>query len=308
MRLVNKSMTCKYEKLANIGMKNKNYLLIFNPQTGKKGQRYLNKLINSLVKKCLLYDIHYTEADSLSTEKKISKKLDNYSDIVSIGGDGTLNMLSNVLAFQNIPLGIIPCGTGNDFARHVYKKTDDIIAAVTNDKVIKIDLGWCNDRYFINVLGIGYDAMIAEKTKNDNKRLFRSFFYLWNALKYLPFYKEKSVHIKTDNFNKNEPVFMTVFGNGSFFGNGMNITPEADISDGLLDCCWVGKLGFVKKCHCLIKLFSGEHLSADNIEYVQGKWFQVLSENHPIEADGEFIGFTPATIRIAEKALLLKVP
>lgn len=289
-------------------MKNKNYLIVFNPQTGKKGLRALDKLITHLGDKKYPYDIHHTESDTQLTEKKISEKLNNYSDIISIGGDGTLNMLSNVLAFKNIPLGIIPCGTGNDFARHVYKKTDDIMATVTSDKSIEADLGWCSDRYFINVLGIGYDAMIAEETKEDNKILFRSFFYLWNALKYLPFYKEQKVQVESANFSKNESTFMIAFGNGTFFGSGMNITPKADIADGLLDCCWVGELGFIKKCHCLIKLFSGEHLFSDNIEYVQGKEFQVLSERLPIEADGEFIGYTPATINIKENALLLKIP
>ena len=216
-------------------------------------------------------------------------------------------MLSNVLAYKNIALGIIPCGTGNDFSRHIYKKTDDVISIVTKERSIEVDLGKCNERYFINVLGVGYDAMIAEKSKNDNKIFFRSFFYLWNALKYLPFYKEKPVHILGGDFTKNEATFIAAFGNGSFFGSGMNITPNADISDGLLDCCWVGKLSFIKKCHCLIKLYSGEHLSAHNIEYVQAKQFEVLSQGQPIEADGEFIGYSPALISSEEKALLLKV-
>lgn len=70
----------------------------------------------------------------------------------------------------------------------------------------------------------------------------------------------------------------------------------------------MGKLGFVKKLHCLIKLYAGEHLSTNNIEYVQGKQFEVLSEHQPIEADGEFIGFTPAVISSEEEALQLKVP
>lgn len=289
-------------------MQNKNYLIIYNPLTGYKGQRYLNKLIKNLTIKNIPYDIFHTEADSVLNEKKLAEKIDNYSDVVSIGGDGTLNMLSNVLAFKNISLGIIPCGTGNDFSRHIYKKSDDIIATVTKNDAMKVDLGWCDERYFINVLGIGYDAMIAEATKNDKKVLFRSFFYLWNALKYLPFYKEKKVHVKAPGFNKNEATFMIAFGNGSFFGSGMNITPKADIADGLLDCCWVGKLGFVKKCSCVIKIFSGSHIKEKNIEYATGKQFEVLSENLPIEADGEFIGYTPATISIKEKALLLKIP
>lgn len=286
----------------------KKYLVVFNPLTGLKGQRYLKKLLKQLELKQIAYDVIHTKADSSFTETEINLKLNNYTDVVSIGGDGTLNMLANILAFKDIPLGIIPCGTGNDFARHIYEKTDDIFATVVNDKEMKVDLGWCNERYFINVLGVGYDAMIAENTKDDNKTVFRSFFYLWNALKYLPFYKEKNVQIKSQNFEKNEATFMAAFGNASFFGNGMNITPKADISDGMLDCCWVGKLGLFKKCYCLIKLFSGEHLSVNNIEYIQDKEFQVLSKGYPIEADGDFVGYTPATICIKEKALLLKIP
>ena len=83
---------------------------------------------------------------------------------------------------------------------------------------------------------------------------------------------------------------------------------KADISDGHLDCCWVGKLNLLGKLYCLVNIFSGKHLSAKNIEYVQGKEFHILSAQHPIEADGEFVGYTPATIRIENKALLLKVP
>lgn len=288
-------------------MPDKNYLIVFNPQSGRKGVRFLKKISAVLDAKNIRYELFQTESDTCKSENRLNKIIHNFSNVISLGGDGTLNMLSNVLAYTNIPLGIIPCGTGNDFARHVYKHRKYILDVVTGDTVKKVDLGWCNDRYFINVLGVGYDAMIAEKTRNNNKIIFRSFFYLWNALKYLLFYKEKTVHLESPGFNKNEAAFMAVFGNASFFGNGMNITPQADITDGLLDCCWVGKLGFIRKCQCLIKLFSGEHLTESNIEYVQAKAFQVLSKGHPIEADGEFIGYTPASIQIREQALLLKV-
>lgn len=289
-------------------MSNKKYLVVINPQAGNKGRRSLNKVISGIEKKEYSYDVYYTQADSKLNEIKLSEMLSNYSDVISIGGDGTLNMLCNVLAGKNIPLGIIPCGTGNDFARHVYVNEDNVIETVLGNNIIKIDLGWCNNRYFINVLGVGYDAMIVDKTKNDNKILFRSFFYLWNALKYLPFYKEINIHLQSDGFNKAEASFIVAFGNASFFGSGMNITPKADITDGLLDCCWIGKMSFIKKCQCLIKSFSGKHISADNIEYVQGKEFKILSKSYPIEADGEFLGYTPATIRIKEQILCLKIP
>ena len=91
-------------------MKNK-YLIVINPQTGKKGQRYLQQLTDTLLMKKISCDIFYTKADTALTEKELSEKLNSYSDVISIGGDGTLNMLSNVLAYKNIALGIIPCGT-----------------------------------------------------------------------------------------------------------------------------------------------------------------------------------------------------
>lgn len=293
---------------SHFSMENKKYLVVVNPLTGKRGQRYLDELSEILNDKNINHDVFYTEADLLQTEQNLIQRVTRYSDIVSIGGDGTLNMLCNVLAHKNIPLGVIPCGTGNDFARHIYKKSDNAFLTVTQEHTIKIDLGKCQRRYFINVLGVGYDGMVAEKTRGDKKIMFRSFFYLWNALKYLLVYKERNIEVVSSKFYKHEDTFMAAFGNGTFFGNGMNITPNADITDGLLDCCWIGKLGFVKKIYCLIKLYSGKHLSTHNIEYFHAKEFEVKTKGQPIEADGEFIGYTPALIQNEEKALLLKVP
>jgi YegS/Rv2252/BmrU family lipid kinase len=289
-------------------MENRKYLVVVNPLTGRKGQRHLAQLSTILHNENISYDTFYTEADVQQTEQKLVQRVTAYTDVVAIGGDGTLNMLCNLLAHKNIALGIIPCGTGNDFSRHIYKKSDDIFKTVTQDNSIQIDLGKCQQRYFINVLGVGYDGMVAEQTCGDKKMMFRSFFYLWHALKYLLVFKEQNIELRSPHFQKDEKTFMVVFGNGTFFGNGMNITPNADITDGVLDCCWIGQLSFFKKCYCLIKLYSGKHLSTRNIEYVHGKEFEVTTKGHPIEADGEFIGYTPAHIQSVEKALLLKVP
>lgn len=289
-------------------MREKDYLLVINPKSGRKGKRYLEKLTSVLERNSIAYFVYYTHSDVSLDEEKLAKLIREFSDVVSIGGDGTLNMLCNVLAGKNIPLGIIPCGTGNDYVKNIYSKKDDVLSTVTGTKFIHSDLGICNERYFINVLGVGYDALVARASSARSKIMFRSLFYLWNAVKFLPGFKEVPVDIKSEKFNKNEAAFMVAFGNGAFFGSGMNITPHADITDGQLDCCWVGKLSMFKKCHCLLKIFSGAHLHEMNIEYTQGKEFHILSADHPIEADGEFIGYSPASVRVAEKALLVKVP
>lgn len=290
-------------------MPNKNKILIvINPLSGKKGLRYLNQLCQILNSKLSIYDIYNTEANAVTNEDYINKQLNKYNEVIAIGGDGTLNMLCNVLAKTGVALGVIPCGTGNDFCKNIYAENENFLGVVTSNKTIQIDLGWCNNRYFINVLGIGFDAMLIKKTENSNKRIFSSLFYVWHTLKYLAFYKEEFMHFKFNGETKNEITFIAAFANGAYFGNGMKITPHASITDGLLDCCKVGELSLFKKCLCLVKSFSGKHLSIENVEYSQSESFQVLSENHPIEADGEFFGYTPATIRIAKEALLLKIP
>ena len=285
-----------------------NYLVVINPKSGRKGKVYLEKLLSVLEENATPYFVYTTHFVRSYDEEKLADLIPGFSDVVSVGGDGTLNMLCNVLAGKNIPLGIIPCGTGNDYVKNIYSKKDDVIATVTGTNFIHSDLGKCNERFFINVLGVGYDALVAKASSSRSKVMFRSLFYLWNALKFLPGFKEVPVHISSEEINKNEAAFMVAFGNGAFFGSGMNITPHADITDGQLDCCWVGKLSMLKKCHCLLKIFSGTHLHEKNIEYTQGKEFHILSADHPIEADGEFIGYSPASIRVAEKALLVKVP
>lgn len=287
-------------------MNSQKYLIVFNPLSGNKGKRYLAKLQQALERDAISYDIYHTKQDATADEVYLKKHITNYSDVVSMGGDGTLNMLCNVLAHEDIPLGIIPCGTGNDFTRNIYDESHDIISVVTGSSVKKVDLGQCHERYFINVLGIGYDAMMIRETMHKSKAMFRSLFYLWNALKYLPFYKEELLHLQADKLVKHAPTFIAAFGNGAFFGNGMKITPKADIADGLLDCCWIGKLSFFRKCYCLFCSFSGKHLNQKNIAYVQAEEFQVLTAKLPIEADGEFIGYTPASIRVAKNALILK--
>ena len=290
-------------------MPNKNKILIvINPLSGKKGLSYLNSLSKILVSKQLFHDIYYTVADAITNEKYIKNNLNKYNEVIAIGGDGTLNMLCNALVNTGKALGIIPCGTGNDFCRNIYTKKENYLAVVTGNKSIKIDLGWCNDRYFMNVLGVGFDAMLVKKTAKKNKRAFSSFFYIWYALKYLVFYKEEFMEFKSDGLLKNEITFIAAFANGAYFGNGMKITPHASISDGLLDCCRVGKLNLFNKCMCLAKSFSGKHLLIKNVEYSQSVSFQISSKDHPIEADGEFFGYTPATIRIEKEALILKIP
>ncbi len=289
--------------------KQQHYLLVMNPCSGQQGCAALLQLRQRLQQKGLPYAVFETKADSRTTRQQLQEKLDNgISDVVVIGGDGTLHLLCNLLAYTDIRLGVVPCGTGNDFARHIYQQSDDVMAVVTGEHACCIDLGQCGSGYFINVLGVGYDAMIAEKNSGIERKRLRKLFYLWNALKYLPIYREQMLQLVSVQGQWRGEALMVAFGNGRFFGSGMHITPRAELEDGLLDCCRVGKLGFFRKLHALQKLFAGTHLEVEQIDYQQGSVFQISTPDLPVEADGEFIGYTPVEVRCAPKALWVKLP
>lgn len=284
------------------------YLIIVNPLASDKKESYLRRLTEQLQARAIAYEIFETDANEQANQRHLQPCVNGYTDWVVLGGDGSINLVVNMLAGSDVRLGILPCGSGNDFARNLYAKGDDPLAVVLGDKIRRIDLGRCNERYFANVLGIGFDGDIVAQLYDQQPRRFRQMRYLSAALRNLFGYKERQVELKSSGQARRAEAFMLTFANGRYFGGGMQIAPKADIADGLLDCCWVGKTSLLTKLYYLGKIFKGEHLAAKAVEYWQDSRFEIPTADLPIEADGEFFGTTPALVEIVPKALNLKVP
>ena len=282
-------------------------LVVVNPVVNKRKQQKLNELLAAIEARKLQYEVFHTLGDSQQNQAYFQQHMAQFTDVISVGGDGTLNLVINAIADFDVSLGIVPCGTGNDFSRNIYRKHDDVIETVLGDNTRKIDLGKCNQRYFINVLGVGYDGALVEAINRSRAYRFRALVYLWNALKQLPSYKEKRTELQSLK-NKHQDCFIAAFGNGQYFGNGMHITPKAKLDDGLLDCCWVAKTNILTKIFYILQIFKGRHLSAPIVDYWQDKHFSITTQGLPIEGDGEFFGYTPADIRVVKNAIRLKVP
>lgn len=283
------------------------YLIVVNPMTNRQRRKKLNDLLKALEERCYQYEVFHTLASWQLNQEYFRQHLSLYTDVIALGGDGTINLVLNGIIDLDVRLGVIPCGTGNDFVRNIYKNGDNPIDTVLGDHEKVIDAGKCNERYFLNVLGVGYDGALVEAINKTPPGRFRGLVYIWHALKQLPAYQEKMTELKSEQ-NKNQDCFVVAFGNGRYFGNGMKITPEARLNDGLLDCCWVGKTGLVNKCYYLLRIFAGKHLNAPIVDYWQGKRFQVTTPGLPIEGDGESFGHTPADIRVIKNAVRIKIP
>lgn len=230
------------------------------------------------------------------------------------GGDGTVHEVINGIK-PNIPLAIIPVGTGNDFYR--YFKTDiSDIKQLLNDTLdgysTKIDLGLVNDIKFINCFSMGFDAIVsdnANKMIRDNKTS-NHLAYLICALKELVKPDLMDITITIDN---NEPfdkkALIMAMMNGKYYGGGFNPTPDALINDNLLDYCTIDNLSKFKLIKLLPAYTKGTHVSAK--EASCGK-FEKLHISSPVEltmeADGETFYSSEVDIKVLKNYLTLILP
>ena len=210
------------------------YVFIINPTSGKGNALKIAKRIEEVCrKKELKYEMHYTKCSGDAT--KIARKYVFSKNIIfAVGGDGTLNeVLNGIVGTKNI-LGIIPCGSGNDF----YKTLEKI-----DDEYPVIDIGKINNKYFINIVSIGIDAEVARNVSLMKKiKLPPSQIYNASIVYTFFKYKFKNLEFSIDNnSNKSKFTILTVC-NGKMYGGGYNIAPEASLTDGYFDVYFVDKV------------------------------------------------------------------
>ena len=215
-----------------------------------------------------------------------------YEVVVAIGGDGTINEVVNGVIGTNLTLAILPIGAGNDFAKALGLKKDikKNLEIVLRGNVKKIDIGRVNNRYFINVLGIGFDAIVAQEMFARPKFLKGMPVYFYSLAKALKKYRFVNVKIYGDNIKEEKEVLMIAAANGNFFGGGFKITPTASIQDGFLDICIVEKMSRVYLLKNINKLIKGTHEKLPEVKIFKAKKIIIESNKElPVEYDGELL-------------------
>lgn len=240
-----------------------------------------------------------------------------FTRVVVLGGDGTLHQAVNALVASRLPIGYLPCGTGNDFARGWFTtfankaSVAEWIEQALRGGVHPIDLGQVGARYFANVAGVGFDGDLVRRM-GAKKFLWPRLSYLWAACMSLFRYREQPLHLRGTQQKllalSQRSTFMLVAANNQFFGAGMHIAPHAQVSDGYLAYCLVEKMPLWRKLLALRKLYNGSHVDLRLVHTGQFSALEITTPNLPVEADGELIGLTPVRIRTIPAALLLRAP
>ena len=249
-----------------------------------------------------------------------------YQKIIAVGGDGTLNEVVNGIFQQDrfpssdIMLGMITVGTGNDWGR-MYdfpKKYEKAIRIIKNERTFLQDVGKVKyrydsedkSRYFINMAGMGYDALVAQKTNLMKARgKGGTLAYLYNLLTGLFQYENTHLHIKVDDKEVlNDKVFSLSIGICKYNGGGMMQLPDAIPDDGLFDMTVIRKTSKFRIFKNIKNLYDGSFINLPEVSVFSGKQITITSiPPHSIylETDGESLGNSPLDFQIVPKAVKL---
>lgn len=236
--------------------------------------------------------------------------------LVVVGGDGIISLALQVLAQTDIPLGLIPAGTGNDHAREfgIPSKDPEAAADIVVDGVIDhVDLGRISgadgtDRWFGTVMAAGFDSLVTDRTNrmrwpHGRMRYNLAMVAEISKLRLLPFRLsfDGGDEIATE-------LTLAAFGNTKSYGGGMKICPNADPRDGQLDATMVASASRTRLIRLFPTVFTGTHVDLDEVSTKRARTITVSCPGINAYADGEYVCPLPVDVSAVPGALKILRP
>lgn len=230
-----------------------------------------------------------------------------HSLVIAAGGDGTVGEVATGLIGTDATLGILPLGTGNDFARMVGS-TGEILRTGVDASCDAIRWS-CGARtgFSLNIAGCGFDAVVADRINRGFRQLSGTTAYVVGVLDTLRTYRPAPIRLTVDGQSLETTVTLCAIANARYYGGGMKIAPDAQIDDGLLDVVLVEGVGRAEFLRAFPRVFKGTHLSHPKVRFLRGRRVRLETEpSLPVMSDGELIGTSPAEFEIVPSALRVR--
>lgn len=264
----------------SINTSHKIVILINSRSGGGKGLKLFKKIELLLQENNVDYDVYIDNWID---------NLENHKAVWLIGGDGTLNYFINKYPNINIPIALFKGGTGNDFSWKLYGdiSLEEQIKKILKGNVKLVDAGLCNERLFLNGVGIGFDGEIL-KNMQSIRWLGGHLGYLLIVIAKIFNFKEHCFKVTMNNETTVEKLFLMSVFNSSRTGGGFYIAPKALIDDGLLDVIQCKPLSILNRLKNLPVIEKGKHLHLPFINYAnQQKIVIECQQELPAQIDGE---------------------
>lgn len=264
---------------------------IYNPYSGE------NSIINELDSVIKLHQevgltiVPYRIQKGIDLSEALDIIDETYSYILIAGGDGTVDSLVNAMKHRNIniPIGILPVGTANDFGKFINMPSDiqEACKQILDSKPVAVDVGKINDDYFINVASTGLFTDISQKIDANLKNTIGKLAYYLKGIEELPNFRKLKVKLSSKECNYEGEMYLLLVFNGKTAGN-LNLATEAEITDGKLDVIMFKAIQIIELLPLFIKLLKGEHLDSDKVVYFKTDDVYIeSSEDIVTDIDGE---------------------
>lgn len=264
---------------------------IYNPYSGE------NSIINELDNVIKMHQevgltiVPYRIQKGKNLEEALNIIDESYSYILIAGGDGTVDSVVNVMEKKNIniPIGILPVGTANDFAKFIGMPADisEACKQILDSKPTKVDVGRINNKYFINVASTGLFTDVSQKTDVNLKNTIGKLAYYLKGLEELPNFRRLKIKLTSKECNYEGEMYLILVFNGKTAGN-FNLATQADVTDGKLDVIIFKAVQIYELLPLFIKVLKGEHLDSDKVVYFKTDDVYIEStEDIVTDIDGE---------------------
>ena len=235
--------------------------------------------------------------------------------LVACGGDGTLNLALQAIAETEIPLGIIPVGTGNDNARFLKIPLKDPAAAadvIADGRMRELDCGHVEtsdgtSRYFLGVMSVGFDSQVTERA-NDMTWPQGQARYLVAMVAELSVFKPVAFKIDIDGTKADQTAMLVAIGNGAYYGGGMKVCPDAVQDDGALEMTVLSAVSKFKFVRSFPSVFKGTHVAEPHVIQHRFQNATIDAIGQVAYADGERIGPVPAHVSVKKSGVHVYAP
>jgi diacylglycerol kinase (ATP) len=295
------------------------WLAVINPAAGRgRARRRVAATREKLLRSGLDVEVHVS-ASAADARARAREALASGRGLIACGGDGTVRDLAGLAAEAGSVLGIVPTGSGNDFARQLDIPRHDVdaaLAVIGDGAVARVDLGRATaadgtSTWFTTVANVGFDAE-ANRWANTVTWSSGNLLYVLAVLRTLWTYQPTRLRVTVDGIPRAMAAWLVAVASTRTYANGMVIAPDAAVNDGLLDVCAVGDVSRAYFLRAFPSVYRGTHTRIPEVTMRRGAHVTIesLDPAHPLElwASGERVGPLPAELTTERDALRVMIP